>query len=231
MPFPTIVASGAVALGTSSLSVPYYAGLAANDIAIILVYAYGNVTFGSASGFTAESQVNTTQSGTPATRCRIYWKRLVGSESGTVSISTTSADASSGRMIGARDCILTGTPYEGYASNNGNTGTTMTSPSTVTSGPDRLLLRFWGTESVDTSTPPATWTEEYESANGTAGFTVIACDSKQRATAGTESASTRTQTDNSSYVSFGLALMPPDVIAIPDTTLLRPRPRTRMVGY
>lgn len=202
---PTFVAVGAKAQAAGTLNVPYYAGLAANDIAIMIATGYDDVSFGTVSGWTAESQVSVTS----AMRARLYWKRLAGSESGTESITGSTANANHGVMIGFRGCITSGTPYEAYNSNTSAGNTSVTSPSTTTTGANRLLLRVYTDEDGGTNTtPPAGWTEQYENWETVVGFNRIALDTLAQASAATVSATSRTASFPSSWVTLGLALLP-----------------------
>lgn len=201
---PTVVAVGAKAQAAGTLNVPYYAGLAANDIAVIIACGYDDVTFGSLTGYTAETQVGSAS----ATRARLYWKRLTGSESGSESITGATSEVNHGVMIGIRGCITTGTPYEGYASNSGS-GTSVTSPATTTTSTNRLLLRTYADESGGTNTtPPSGWSERYEDWETVTGFLRLALDTKEQTTAATVTATSRTASFSSSYVTFGLAFIP-----------------------
>jgi len=203
----SFVAAGAKAQAAGTLDVPYYSGLAANDIAIILAAGYNDVTFGTATGFTAETQVNHAS----GNRIRLYWKRLDGSESGNVSITGATGAANIGVMLGFRGAITTGTPYEGYATSNGNVASNLvTSPATTTTADGRIALRLYTHEWGAGTTPPATWTERFDGFETIISAITISADTKDVATASTEAATTRNLGggNGTSYVCAGLALIP-----------------------
>lgn len=200
---PTIVAVGTVAASSSSLSVPYYAGLAANDIAILFTAGISNPTIGGVAGFTALTQI--TQSA--ETAMRLQWSRLTGSESGSVTVAHTGGNNSKGVMIGIRGAIASGTPYEGLGTSQAASGTTQTSAALVTTVPNTLGLRFGCNVDADdtTGSPPSGWTEQLE--HVATNVTTITIDSKTITSAGTEPASSRTVYENN-WIVQTLAILP-----------------------
>jgi hypothetical protein len=160
---PTFVAAGTVATGSTSLSIPYYAGLQANDIAIVWAGCGSGPTFGTITDFTAVTPVTVDNcvSG-------LFWKRLNGSESGSVSLSLTGGAQAVGVMIGIRGAITTGTPYEGHANTTEDNGdATVAGPNLTTSGVNRLGIRFGYNDAgqnnaSQASTQPSTWTERVD---------------------------------------------------------------------
>ena len=177
---PTYVAAGTGVTGSTSLSVPYYAGLAADDIALIFVCSNSSPTIGVPSNYTAIS--NQIADSNSSNYGRGFWKRLTGSESGNVTVSCTGGSQSEGVMIGIRGCITTGTPYEGHATTTTYTAT----PAITTTGPNRLLIDhfYWSTDSSSVSI--SGWTRD--AYVETAGENATAVFHKERATAGTEAA-------------------------------------------
>lgn len=203
---PVFVAVGTKASAAGTLSVPYYAGVAANHIALIIAAGYNDVTFGEISGWNSETQVNSI-----GMHAKVYWKRLTGGESGSESITGATSNANHAVMLGFSGCTTSGTPYEDFQSNSSDGSTSNTSDSTTTTGPNRLLVRFYTDEAGGISTtPPASWTERYEDWDTvpSMGFNRIAVDTIEQATAGTVSATTRSTSFSSSLVNFSLALLP-----------------------
>lgn len=183
--------------GSTSLDVPYYSGFQADDIAFIWAFANDTPTFGTVSGWTALTQVNNGTFGG-----RLYWKRLTGSESGTVTVSASGAVSALGIMIGVRNALTSGTPYEGANSANGS-GTSQTSATIITTSDDCLGLRFGGSGVASASSPPSGWIERVDT---NSGFNVQ-IDTIDLASAGTEAASTRT-ISSASWVVQTLAVLP-----------------------
>jgi hypothetical protein len=183
---PTFVAAGTAATGTTSLSIPYYAGLAADDIAYIFVGDESDGRHGDIADFTGEADEPAINSGNAI---RVYWSRLTGGESGSVSVAITNTPTNSvGVMFGIRGAITTGTPHEGYSALDG-AGTSASSNTIVTTGPNRLCLRLGLDSGTVATTPPSGWTEAFEYVGANDSITI---DTKTRAAAGTEAASART---------------------------------------
>jgi len=190
---PSFVAAGAKQnspdIGT--INIPYYAGIAANDIAVIWVMVAGSGV-STPSGFTAIS-------GTPTIggyHIQSYWRRLVGNETGTLPFTIPSGNnGSTGLMFGLRGCITSGTPYEGFAQTSWTASTTtMTSPATTTTGPNRLGVRLFIGNEAGVSTPPAGWTESHEDLSTVGNPKLTIVDTKGILAATTEAASSRTIT-------------------------------------
>lgn len=199
MAAPAFVAAGAIATGSTSLSIDYYTGVAANHIAIVWVGAESTPTIGDITDFTGLTQVDSTDSGG-----RLFWKRLTGGESGSVSCATTGGLNARGVMIGVSGAITSGTPYEGANTNTGNSATA-TSATIVTTVAETFGIRCgYGAGSTAATDPPATWDERAESGT-TFSFTV---DTKEIASAGTEAASDRT-VGSGTWVVQTLAILPP----------------------
>lgn len=210
MAAPAFVAAGTVVQGTTSVAVPYYAGLAANDIAFIFANDRSNPTLADIAGWTGEPQVAV--GGGTANDCRIWWRRLVGSESGNVTVTSTSGAAVNAVMIGVSGAITTGTPYEDYDGTAAGDSTSATSNTITTTGDERLGIRFTATVTVGgAADAPTGWTERVDSV-GIAE--AISIDTKTIASAGDEAASTRTVATGEWSV-LTLAVLPPAVAGQP----------------
>jgi hypothetical protein len=202
MTAPTYVARGSlVAHVGSTILVPYYAGLAANDIAIIQVGLADTATIAAPSGW---SSVGTFLDS--SRRISFFWKRLAGSESGTVSV--TVGDSSCGVMFGASGCITSGTPFEGF---NSAADTSGIGPSITVTGIERLAV--WGFFLHDTGqglsggsfgSPAAGWTERLDSNDADSNY--MATDTQT--TSSNVSANSRGSSTGDIIVSGGFALLP-----------------------
>jgi hypothetical protein len=148
---PTFVIVGAFTTNagsaTAPTNVPYPTGLLLNDIAFLEVISRENSTTAhtvdTPSGWNVvgESDINAFA----RNRHALFWKRLTGSESGTVGINRTPAYGATDEFGGIisiwRGCIATGTPYEGLNTNN-TTGQTAVGASVTTTGPNQARGRF-----------------------------------------------------------------------------------------
>lgn len=206
---PVFVAAGTVVQAASSgtsLNVPYYAGVAANDIALIFAMTFTEgSTIGTPAGHASLPQGSR---GNPSSgHTRVSWMRLVGSESGSIAITQSGGGASTfmtAFMIGVRGAIASGTPVEG-SGNAANTGTAETSSTITTSVPNTLGLRFGTHEGFDDTTAPAGWTE-FADELSLAG---VHGDWKTIVAAGVEPATTRTHSASDRWGTQTLAVLPP----------------------
>lgn len=194
--------------GSASVTPDYPASVAADDIAIIIHALYdsagsGATTLSTPDGWTAfGAQVH---DGSNYIIARAYWKRLAGSESGSVTVSHTLGMTQAYARMGVfRGCATVGDPFEDYDTSGGS-ASSFTSPTTTTLGANRLGLRLSVVLSGLAESPPSGWTERYETA---ATSLTVAGDTKTIASASTEAASARTEGFSTNYVVLALALKP-----------------------
>lgn len=195
---PTFVAAGGVARSGLSVAAPYYSGLAAGDIAIIQVRAPTPIR---PSGWTQMGS-SVSEGGSSDT---LYWRRLDGTESGTV---TVTASGGSAMMTGWRGCVDNGDPYEALDTDHG-TGNPGSSRSITTTGVQRRAVILWtlNTFAGNTSDPDTGWTEAAEDNDGIT-ISFIA-DTQAMALADTAAAAERTSSGTLfSWASFSFALLP-----------------------
>jgi hypothetical protein len=216
---PAFIAAGAFTTNagsaTAPTNVPYPTGLLLNDIAFLEVISRENSTTAhtvdTPSGWNVvgESAIN----GLTRNRHALFYKRLTGSETGTVGINRTPAYGATDEFGGIisiwRGCIASGTPYEGLNTNT-TTGSTMTGSSVTTAAPNRLVVDFLGRlDGTRTTTAPAGRTKDYDQLNASL-IAVIAAE-KAAASAGTVGADTYTLSGSPvtrDYHVFSLGLIP-----------------------
>lgn len=167
MAAPAFGSVGTGITGTSTaanIGVP--AGVAAGDIIVVVLYNDGTATVSSMpSGFahaTESPQVATSQ----ASKLNVMWKRATGSDAGTYDFTLSASvfrEGFAARFMGA---AASGDPWEptpdGAVVNNPNPSGTSPAVSVTTGGPDRLLVwaaMFWNGGGW---TPPAGFTERYD---------------------------------------------------------------------
>lgn len=213
---PTYSATGGpIDQSSSPLSLPYPVGLAANDIAIIhaiIVDALDANTLNVPSGFTQIDQRPLFSAADTTSSTALFWKRLNGSESGTVSVSAVNGVSSNDTLAAAmsiwRGCLVSGDPYEAVTANRGNS-TSLDGSAVTTTGPNRRVVHFGSTYSTATSTPAGGYTEEYDySAFAGTGEAELILVDKERVSAGTESAATHTLSVSRRWVTVAFALIP-----------------------
>lgn len=212
---PAFIASGGAftsnAGTTNPVNVPYPAGLQANDIAFIEATSRENFTtahtIDTPAGWTAVGEAGL--NGATNNRHGLFWKRLTGSESGSVTINRTptygTSDQFGGIMSIWRGCVASGTPYEGLATNSG-TGASPASAAVTTTGSNRLVVDFVGMQASADMTAPGTRTEDYDFDNGAQASAYAA--HLAQISAATVSAATYTRGASGAWQVFSLALLP-----------------------
>ena len=174
---------------------------------IHLTDALGNASINALAGWTQVIEETLVNDDT----ARLLWKRLDGTESGTVTVNfseTTNTGVASAVISVWRGCLRTGDPFEGAAKSSQTATTSHVGPSVTTTGPNRRVVNVFGiSNSPSTGTVGGSWTEEYEFTTTSGNDGAINGNSVERTTAGTETGVSRTST-SSRNVSFGLALIP-----------------------
>jgi hypothetical protein len=209
MAAPVYVTNGGlVGIGTTALTTTTtWPAVAANDIAFLIVHDDNHSVLSVPGDWTAcGAQVDSSLS--PS--ARVWWKRLDGTESGTVTLTRGTAALNEwfgGTIATYSGCITSGTPFEGYATAQGTT-VTMNGPAITTTGPDRLAVLFWCQGDNLTSTVPAGYTQNFELLDAAGNDGGQDGDSQTVATATTVGAVTRTIASANPSITFGLALLP-----------------------
>lgn len=196
--------------GSGAVNLAYPTGVAADLIAIIHVTLHDSTivnTINTPSGFT--QLVNNSTNGDPT--AAVFWKRLTGSESGTVSITAGTAhsgtDCLHAEMTLWADCLASGSPFEAVATTDASS-CSMTGASVTITGPNRQILHFGSCLFDRSVTPAAGYTQIYDhpdTSGADAGSCLLA---KRRAATGNESSATHFWSENERYKSFATALKP-----------------------
>lgn len=150
-PPPEWIARGThIAQNSATVLLPYPAGLLANDVAIAQLNVSDPLTGGGGwntpAGWTLLSSSNI--NGDNRDRHYLFWKRLAGSESGTVTFTTfggmggSGTDSCTGVMSIFRGVKTTGDPHDNIAISNAGNDTTPNAPSIATFGENRLICNF-----------------------------------------------------------------------------------------
>jgi hypothetical protein len=167
---PQLVATGAVATGSSGVAA-YPAGIQANDIAIIYVHALassGSLTFNVPSGWT---QIDQQQVAVANRAHAAFWKRLTGSETGSVTVTTNIGATVTAGMTVWRGCLSSGSPVEG--SNHAQqtvTTAVIGAPTRTIASPDRTLVHCYASvDGAPTFTPGSEYTVAWQDGATTKG--------------------------------------------------------------
>lgn len=200
--------------GPNPLDVPYPAGLQADDIAFLHCVINDSAAANSVdtpAGWTLVDQE--LLSGLNFGNHALFWKRLTGSESGTVTVNTAGSigtdDSFGGIMSIWRGAVASGTPYEGLANNTGQS-TSMASAAVTTTGSNRTVVHFGATRGgASGATASAGYTEQYDQDHGTGTVDLgLMCFSIERASAGIQAAATHTIANSLRWQVMALALIP-----------------------
>lgn len=198
--------------GSSPVSVNLPSGRDANSISIIVaacVWESGSAPTLSIGSGTSFSQINNSGD---SFSMRVAWLR--GAAGSTVSISRSGGGGVAsigGYCLHFSGCITSGDPTEGGATTTGTSNsTTHTSPSTVTTGANRLGVRIWvrGNAGI-TSTLASGWTERRDGDLMNVSMSLSsAAYTKTIASASTEGAASATASSTITWLCQGFALIP-----------------------
>lgn len=201
------VIAGAVA---TTLELPYPAGIAANDILLVLLSS----DVGTGTNLTTPTDFTAIGSevdeGTTFV-CNVFWKRATGSESGTLTIAQSSggggSDVFMGTMHAISGCVASGDPIEDTDVAQ-TTGTSLTSGTVTTLGDNRLIVQLWAISDNLTGAAQAPYTENYEITTGLGSDGAHAFCSAEKASAGVSDVDARTIAASTPMIVFTLALKP-----------------------
>jgi hypothetical protein len=226
---PTVVAVGAVASGTTTMTPAFPAGIAAADALFTVCESVGGQNITLPSGWAHVTGSPVVQS--TNTQLTVIWRLYDGvftapALSGTV-------DHCIGRMVSVRGCPTTGNPWDVVASAvEAVSDTTATWPGVTTTQAGTLVLEICAT-SADISTAQisaltnasyTSITEQIDNATVTGNGGVIICYSGVKGTAGATGQSTATLTTAGFKALMTLALKDATGVINPQILMRSPRP-------
>lgn len=213
-PTPTLEGNGGLAHNadsSSSVLVAYPAGVAENDIAFLHALMHDSTTVNSLVTPSGWNVVDTEKLDGTGVEQGVYWKRLDGSETGTVEINATSAHQATDCLCGVisvwRGCKDTGTPYEGLANNTG-TGTSMSGAAVTTSGVNRRVLNFCACADNTLSSAGGSYSEDYDLTTDSGADGGLKLYSIERPGAGSHAGTTHTLAASELWQVMSIALIP-----------------------
>lgn len=151
---------------TGSLTPSHPAGIQENDIVLLHAFFHEGTTtttgtWNTPTGFTLVRKQNLTVAGAKKGELALFWKRAVGGESGTVTVSRTggtgNATVSTANMSVWSGCVTSGDPWEGL------TGITDETPPyamsvTTTAGGRVVVAWVFANDNVASTGQDANWT-------------------------------------------------------------------------
>lgn len=231
MAIPSYASAGAVAAGvTGSLATAFPGSVTANQIAVMAVCAFeSDVALPGA--FTSQSVI----SDGAGAYYRMGWKRCAGTEGGTTVNVTQSSNYIWAQIYTFNDCILTGTPYEGYDTATQVGGTAIVCPALTSTVADTLGVRIaQASFQAVTFTPAAGWTERVDNSGATGGIdSSLTVNTISKASIGTTASSNITAAfDPENGISvFSFALKPVPSTGIPNRKLIVPQAINRSLYW
>lgn len=175
---------------------------AANDIALVSLGGLYDTTISWPAGNEIAELTHTASSNQTH---GAFWMRCTGSESGTFTATFGTSRHWTIALTLISGCKTSGTPYESLSVNEG-TSTSATGTAITTTGANRLGVTMYSVrEGWIIGSPPSGWTEVYDyfSTDNPA----LALDTKEIATASTESAAVRSNS-NVTWITRSMAFLP-----------------------
>lgn len=151
MAAPTVISKGTIGQSTGgNVSPTLPASILANDIVFTAIISHQPVSIGVINTLATWTEVaqGTYQNSTPANQGRagLWWKRMAGGESGTITFSRTGDTGTDGVYLAqcylVRGCRTSGDPYEAATPRYGPGNATVTWDAVTVSGSERTLLAF-----------------------------------------------------------------------------------------
>jgi hypothetical protein len=236
MAVPTVVGVGTVASGTTTMTPPFPASIASNDILLTVCESVGGQNITLPGGW---AQVST--DGTPVspvvqstnTQLTVIWRRYDGTGSAPALSGTT--DHCLGRMIAIRGCPTVGNPWNIVSVAVEATSDTSASwPGVTTTSVDCLVLEILATSadiataqiSALTNASYTSITERMDNAIATGNGGVVICYSGVKTSAGPTGASTATLTTAGfkAFMTLAMAPVPPGLAEAPGLLQRSSRP-------
>jgi hypothetical protein len=150
-------ASSANNTTATSLVIPAPAGVVSDDVLLAAVSVRGAPTITPPAGWTlVRLDINST-----TMRQAVYVHVAGGSEPASYSFTLSNAQSAAGGIV-AYSGVDGTTPIDTHGGQINAASTSITAPSISTTGPDRMLVGFFGTAALTTMTPPGGMTERYD---------------------------------------------------------------------
>jgi hypothetical protein len=213
MPLPTVVASGASASGTTSVTPPLPAGWTDDDVFVMLIETQNEVVTPPATWLPITGAMVPVATGT-VTRLTALWRRAVAGD--TDPTVTGTVDHALARIIAVRGCVAQGNPWNVLATATELVvDTSVSIPGATTTVANCLVLAAFSTGTDISATTQATgWTnaslgsvtEQMDDWTTTGGGGGFAMASGTKATAGAYTATTATVTTANFKALMSIAL-------------------------
>lgn len=196
--------------GSPSVSVTYPTSRAAGDLAIIQLHSDNNANFSIDAGWLPVGDP-TLIAGDLFGTC-MWWRRLTGSESGSVQI-TRDATGASNTILGTMHVVRNakssgGYPFEGYVTVSG-VSATLTGTAVTTTGPGRLVVQAWNVgDDLNLGSPSTGYTQRFQQKKNIGSGGAVAWDDRETPSATTVAAPSRSMVASHPYVAHGFAVLP-----------------------
>jgi hypothetical protein len=150
-------ASSANNATATTLVIPTPGGLVSGDVLLAVVSVRGAPTITPPVSWTlVRLDINST-----TMRQAVFVKTAGGSEPGSYTFTLSSAQSAAGGIV-AYSGVDGSSPIDAHGGQANAASTSITAPSITTTGPDRMLVGFFGTAALTTMNPPAGMTERFD---------------------------------------------------------------------
>jgi hypothetical protein len=214
MAYPAYEDNGGIGADTgATVDVPFPATVDENDVLFTVVGDADNDSFSVPAGWTRVDACT----GTAAFACECFWKLASGSESGTETFTSASANGNTiaGIMFRFSGCIVGPTPFEGEVTVGVSVSDSPTISEVTSTGPESLFCCLMGVEDNRTFSGGTNYSVAAQELTATGDDMAFALYTYQKAAAGTVSAETGTIDQSESWGTYTLSLVNPDFIAAP----------------
>ncbi|HET7168477.1 MAG TPA: Ig-like domain-containing protein, partial [Candidatus Limnocylindrales bacterium] len=152
-------ASSADNATATSLVIPAPAGAVSGDVLVAAVSVRGGPTITPPAGWTLVRQdINAS-----TMRQALFVHVAGGSEPSSYTFTLSNAQSAAGGIV-AYSGVDPANPVDVHGGQVNAASTSITAPSVTTTGPDRVLVAFFGTPALTSMTPPSGMTERYDEA-------------------------------------------------------------------
>ena len=207
-------ASSANNATATTLVLPKPSGVVAGDALLAAVAVRGQPAITPPAGWTLVRQdVNGT------TMRQAVFVHIAGSEPGPYTFTFASAQSAAGGIV-AYSGVDTSDPVDVHGGQLNAASTSMTAPSVTTTGPDRMLIAFFGLPALSSMTPPGGMTERYDVTVPSTNTYKVTTGSADQSVAATGATGTRVAVAANSAASLGqtVALRPSGQAALGATS-------------
>ncbi|MGH2477889.1 MAG: Ig-like domain-containing protein, partial [Candidatus Limnocylindrales bacterium] len=191
-------ATSAANVTATTLVLPRPAATVAGDVLLANIAARGNPSFSGPAGWTL---VRVDISGSTV-RQAVFVHVAGGSEPASYTFTMTKSESAAGGIV-AYSGVDTANPIDVHGGQTNASSTSMTAPSITTTGPNRLLVAFFGTATLTSQIAPAGMTERFDEAVPSSNKYKVTAGAHDELLAGAGSTGSRVALSANSSINIG----------------------------